>query len=329
MHHALHATHNPADAQDMRNMGGLRKYLPVTFWTMLIATLAIAGFPGLSGFFSKDEIIGAAWLGAEGHSAMSEATLFGIPGRAWMLVVGIMLSLAAFMTAFYMGRMMIYTFWGRFRGGADEERHLHEGNWTLTVPLIVLAVLSVVGGYLNVEKAVFDHVPGIGPLFNALAIGGDATLHHWLHPVLAGSEDVMRTTLGEAAEPEHAAWPIFLAIVIGLGGLALAWFLVRPRNERVRTADVEPAYTGGLQKALYNKWYVDEAYDRGVVRPLGAFSRGQWAFDRALDATVDCFGRMSQTLGLWFGRAQTGIVNTYAFVLILGVLLVLGSFVAF
>jgi NADH-quinone oxidoreductase subunit L len=246
-----------------------------------------------------------------------------------MWMIGIVLTLTAFMTAFYMGRMMVYTFFGRFRSGDAEERHLHEGNWTLTMPLVVLALLSIVGGYLNVEKAVFDHVPVIGPLFNALAIGGDASLHHWLHPVTAGSEEVMRATVGEAAEPGHAAWPIFLAIAIGLGGLALAWFMVRPRNERVRTADVEPAYTGGLQKALYNKWYVDELYDRVVVRPVNRLSRAEWGFDRALDATVDFVGRTAQALGLWVGRVQTGTVNTYAFVLVLGALVVLGSFVAF
>jgi len=244
-------------------------------------------------------------------------------------MIGIVVSITAFMTAFYMGRMMIYTFWGKFRSGAEEERHLHEGNWTLTLPLIVLGLLSVVGGYLNVEKSVFDHVPVLGPLFNAMAIGGDAALHHWLHPVLAGSENVLHAAVGEAPHAEHAAWPIFLAILVGLGGLALAWAIVRPANERMRTADEEPAYTGGLQKALYNKWYVDELYDRTVVRPIGFLSRAQWAFDRLLDGTVDFFGRMAQTLGLWFGRAQTGVVNTYAFVLIVGVLLVLGSFVAF
>jgi len=246
----------------------------------------------------------------------------GVNPTLLMWMIGVLLSITAFMTAFYMGRMMIYTFFGRFRSGADEERHLHEGNWTLTVPLILLALLSTVGGFLNVE----EEVPIVG-LFNFDGEGG--ALHHWLHPVISGSETVMRNNVQNIVEPHHALWPIALAILIGLGGLALAWVLVRPRNERIRTADVEPAYTGGLQKALYNKWYVDEAYDRGVVRPLGAFSRGQWAFDRALDATVDFFGRMSQTLGLWFGRAQTGIVNTYAFVLVLGLLLVLGSFVAF
>jgi NADH-quinone oxidoreductase subunit L len=322
MHGAFHATHNPADAQDMRNMGGLRKYLPVTFATMGIATLAIAGVPPFAGFFSKDEIIGAAWLGAEGHSAFSQASLFGIEGTALMGFIGGTLTLAALMTAFYMGRMMIYTFFGGFRGNETERKHLHEGDWTLTVPLLVLAALSTLGGFLNVE----EEVPIVG-LFNFDGEGG--ALHHWLHPVLAGSEGVIRENLPAIAEPHHALWPIALAIVIGLGGLGLAWALIRPRNERVRTADVEPAYTGGLQKALYNKWYVDELYDRTVVRPIGWLSRGQWAFDRALDGTVDFFGRLAQTLGLWFGRAQTGLVNTYAFVLIVGVLLVLGSFVGF
>jgi NADH-quinone oxidoreductase subunit L len=331
MHGALHATHNPADAQDMRNMGGLAKHLKITFATMAIATLAIAGFPGLSGFFSKDEIIGAAWLGADGHNPLAEGLEYvHIDPTFWMNAIGVILTITAFMTAFYMGRMMIYTFFGKFRSGAEEERHLHEGDWTLTLPLIVLAVLSVVGGYLNVEKEVFDHVPVIGPLFNALAIGGDASLHGWLHPVLAGSEDVLRELPAAAGtEAEHAAWPIFLAIVIGIGGLLLAWLRVRPSNDRIRTADVEPAYNGGLERSLYNKWYVDEFYDWLVVRNVDRLSRAQWGFDRALDATVDFFGRMAQTLGMWAGALQTGIVNTYAFVLIVGALVVLGSFVAF
>src|SRR3712207_2938081 len=145
MHAALHHTHNPADAQEMRNMGGLRRYLPVTFATMGIATLAIAGVPPFAGFFSKDEIIGAAWLGAEGHSAFSRAELFGIPGTAWMGFIGGTLSLAAFMTAFYMGRMMVYTFFGDNRTGETERKHLHEGGWTLSLPLVVLAALSTVG----------------------------------------------------------------------------------------------------------------------------------------------------------------------------------------
>ncbi|HEY0015479.1 MAG TPA: NADH-quinone oxidoreductase subunit L [Longimicrobium sp.] len=330
MHHAFHATHNPADAQDMRNMGGLAGPLRWTFITMGIATLAISGVPPFAGFFSKDEIIGAAWLGADGHNPLAQGLeSVGMNPTPWMLAIGVILTLTAFMTAFYMGRMMIYTFFGRFRGSETERGHLHQGDWTLTMPLILLAILSTIGGLLNVEKAVFDHVPVLGPLFNAIAIGGDATLHHWLHPVISGAETVMRDNVGEAGEAAHAAWPIFLAIAIGLGGLALAYVLVSRRNAKLRTADQEPAYTGGLQKALYNKWYVDELYDRVVVRPVNAVSRAEWGFDRVIDGTVDFFGRMAQALGLWVGRAQTGFVNTYAFVLILGVLVVLGSFVAF
>jgi NADH-quinone oxidoreductase subunit L len=328
MHHALHETHNPADAQDMRNMGGLSRHLPITFATMGVATLAIAGFPLFSGFFSKDEIIGAAWLGAAGENPLAAGLgALGIDGRPYFLAIGALLTVTAFLTAFYMGRMMIYTFIGRFRGGAEEERHLHEGNWTLTVPLVVLAALSFLGGFLNVERAVFDHVPGM-QWVSRLGIGGDAALHHFLHPVLEGSEAVLRDHVPTLAEPHHAAWPIFLAIAIGIGGLLAAWLLIRPANDRIGTADASPAYTSRLQKLLYNKWYVDEAYDRAIVQPLGASARAQWAFDRALDGTVDFFGRMAQALGLWLGRAQTGFVNTYAFMLVVGALLLLGGFVA-
>jgi NADH-quinone oxidoreductase subunit L len=322
MHGAFHATHNPADAQDMRNMGGLARPLMPTFVTMGIATLAISGVPPFAGFFSKDEIIGAAWTGAAGGSPFSGAELFGVSGRTWMLLIGVVLSITAFMTAFYMGRMMIYTFLGRFRGTDEERRHLHQGDWTLTLPLILLAILSTVGGLLNVE----EEVPLVG-VFNVDGEGG--ALHRWLHPVLAGSEDVIRANGVQLAEAHHPAWPILLAVGIGLGGLALAYVVVGARNKRLRTAEQEPAYEGGLQKALYNKWYVDEIYDRVVVRPVRALSNAEWGFDRVIDGTVDFFGRMAQALGLWIGRAQTGYVNTYAFVLILGVLVVLGSFVAF
>ncbi|HEU4556943.1 MAG TPA: NADH-quinone oxidoreductase subunit L [Longimicrobium sp.] len=331
MHHALHSTHNPADAQDMRNMGGLRKYLPWTYATMGIATLAIAGVPPFAGFFSKDEIIGAALLGAEGHNAIGlhAASLLGIPGRVVMGFIWGTLTITAFMTAFYMGRMMIYTFFGENRTGEAERKHLHEGSWTLVLPLVVLAFLSLMGGFLNVEKAVFDHVPVIGPLFNAGAtlFGGDAALHHWLHPVLAGSEEVVRQSIPGVTGGEHAAWPIFLAIAIGLGGLALAAVMLGRR--RLATAEVQPAYENGMEKTLYNKWYVDEFYDATVVKPVGGLSRLFARFDMGvLDWVVDLFGRLAQLFGVAIGRVQTGQVNTYAFVLIVGVLFVLGFFVA-
>ncbi|CAN5893886.1 NADH-quinone oxidoreductase subunit L [soil metagenome] len=320
MHHALHATHNPADAQDMRNMGGLRRYLPATFWTMAIATLAISGVPPFAGFFSKDEIIGAALLGAEGYSAFSQASLLGIPGTVVMGFIWGTLSITALMTAFYMGRMMIYTFFGPNRTGEGERRHLHEVSPLMTVPLLVLAVLSAFGGFLNVE----EHVP----IVEWFDFGQGAALHHWLHPVTAGAEDVIRANLGEIAEPHHAWWPILLAIVIGLGGLALAWVLLKP--ERLRTAEEQPAYESTPERVLYNKWYIDELYDRVVVRPVNVLSRGFSSIvDRGIiDGVIDGTGRLAQGFGLMMGRLQSGQLNTYAFTIIVGVLLVLGAFVA-
>jgi NADH-quinone oxidoreductase subunit L len=321
MHHALHSTHNPADAQDMRNMGGLRKYLPVTFLTMGIATLAIAGVPPFAGFFSKDEIIGAALIGAEGANpiGLHDASLFGLSGRVWMGFIWGTLSIAAFMTAFYMGRMMIYTFFGDNRTGDAERKHLHEGSWTLTLPLIVLALLSTAGGFLNVE-----HVPVV-QLFD---FGQGAALHHWLEPVLAGGEGVVRANLDEIAEPHHAAWPIFLAIVIGVGGLLTAWLMLAPK--RLGTAAEHPAYNGSIEKLLYDKWRIDELYDLVVVRPIQWLSRFFARFDMGvIDGLVDLSGRVTQALGLAVGRLQTGQLNTYAFALVVGVIIVLGSFVAF
>jgi NADH-quinone oxidoreductase subunit L len=135
MHHAYHATHSHADAQDMRNMGGLRRYLPWTFALMGIATLAIAGIPPFAGFFSKDEILGAAFArGAEN------------PVYYAYYAMGV---IAAFITAFYMARLMAMTFFGENRTGAKEREHLHEAPWVMTGPLVVLGVLTVIGGALN------------------------------------------------------------------------------------------------------------------------------------------------------------------------------------
>jgi NADH-quinone oxidoreductase subunit L len=323
MHHALHATHSGADAQDMRNMGGLRKYMPVTFATMGIATLAIAGVPPFSGFFSKDEIVGAAWIGLAGGSPISSASLFGIPGSLWMGLIAILLSAAALMTAFYMGRLMIYTFFGPNRTGEAERKHLHEVGWTLTVPLIVLAVLSTVGGFFNVDS----HVPVVN-WFSFLAIGGDTALHEWLHPVIAGAEAVWAANVPNLPEAHHAAWPILLAIIIGLAGLGLAWTVLKP--EQLGTPEETPAYRTPFEKLLYNKWYVDELYQKIVIGPVQALSQIFYSvIDRlGIDGFIDrVLGRGSMKIGLMMGRTQSGQINTYAFIIVVGVLVVMGAVV--
>src|SRR5437870_4824100 len=153
MHHAYHATHTDADAQDMRNMGGLRHYLPWTGALMWIATLAIAGIPPFAGFFSKDEILGAAF---------AEATIRPLWYAFWAMGLA-----AALLTAFYMTRLMLYTFHGPNRTGERERAHLHEAPPVMTGPLVVLGVLTLFGGALNIPH-----------LF-----GGNASLEHWLEPV--------------------------------------------------------------------------------------------------------------------------------------------------
>ncbi|MDH3369610.1 MAG: NADH-quinone oxidoreductase subunit L, partial [Gemmatimonadota bacterium] len=144
LHHAFHATHRHDDAQDMRNMGGLRRYMPWTAALMWIATLAIAGVPGFSGFFSKDEILAMTF--ARGQEA-------GVFYVLW--IVG---AVAALLTAFYMTRMMLYTFHGPTRTGEEEERHLHEAPWVMTGPLLFLGIGSVVAGVLNLPAV----LPGSG-----------------------------------------------------------------------------------------------------------------------------------------------------------------------
>src|SRR2546422_3608790 len=155
MHRAYHATHSHEDAQDMRNMGGLACHLPWTATLMWIATLAIAGIPPLAGFFSKDEILGAAF---------AEGAVRPVWYTFWAMGLA-----AALLTAFYMTRLMLYTFHGPNRTGERESAHLHEAPWVMTGPLVVLAALSLAGGALN--------VPAL--------LRGREWLEHWLEPVTA------------------------------------------------------------------------------------------------------------------------------------------------
>jgi NADH-quinone oxidoreductase subunit L len=143
--------------------------------------------------------------------------------------------------------------------------------------------------------------------------------------VIAGSEGVIRENLQNIPEAHHAAWPILLAIVIGVGGLATAWLLLGKKV--LGTAEAHPTYQGGVERTLYNKWYIDEIYDRFILGPIRAIARFFAGVDRGfIDGLVDLTGRVSQALGLVLGRLQTGQTNTYAFVLVVGVLLLLGAF---
>ena len=313
MHAAYHATHRDDDAQDMRNMGGLKTYLPITWWLMWIATLAIAGIPPLSGFFSKDEILGATFARAQG-SALTQASLLGIPGTAWLYLIYVFCLAAAFLTAVYMTRIMIYTFHGPNRTGETERLHLHEPPWVMTGPLVVLGVLSAVGGWINLPKLI-----PIGPV---------GLLDQWLDPVVGASTARVAAVSGtEAVESTSTeAALIGLAVVVAIAGILFAWRRLNPATLAPKSA---AAPEEGFARVVANKYYVDEAYDRVFVEPTYEISRNfLWRF---IDAGVidNFFVNGSAALARGFGwvgsRLQTGAVGTYAWVLVIGALAVLGA----
>ncbi|HEX5581743.1 MAG TPA: NADH-quinone oxidoreductase subunit L [Gemmatimonadaceae bacterium] len=316
VHQALHHTGREDDAQDMRNMGGLRKYMPVTFVTMWIATLAIAGIPPLSGFFSKDEILAATFFQARG-SALSSASWLGIPGSVVLYAAYALLVLSALVTAIYMTRMMLYTFHGPNRTGEAERRHLHEVGWVMSLPLVLLGILSAVGGWINIP-----------PLFGELGLRPVAALEHWLEPVVGAPAAVLAA--GRAAVTHSTEyWLVGLAVLVGVGGIAIAALALKPANLRPKAES--PTEEHGIQRVLANKYYVDELYDRFIVRPTMFVSRkvlftglDVGIIDRFFVQGLGAqFPRLLATVG---SRLQTGLVGNYAWILVLGVLLVLGVF---
>ncbi|HEV8629593.1 MAG TPA: NADH-quinone oxidoreductase subunit L [Thermoanaerobaculia bacterium] len=227
--------HAVSGEQDMRRMGGLKKHLPVTYWTCLIGCLAISGVPGFAGFFSKDAILGAAW---QAHIAL------------W--AIG---TVTAAITAFYMFRLFFMTFHGTFRGSDEQRHHLHESPPSMTVPLIVLAIGSVVAGWV-----------GVIPFLDRDWLG------HFLAPVIA---DVGLP----AHHAEHSltteALLVGASVLAGLLGIFLAWRLYG-RQRNLAGEDAFVARFPTLHRVLANKYYVDELYDALVIRPIAWLARMCW-----------------------------------------------------
>ena len=328
MHAAYHHTGNHDDAQDMRNMGGLKAFLPITWGLMWIATLAISGIPPFAGFFSKDAILGAVHSHHEG-STLASAALFGIPGGAILMLCYVLGLAAAFMTAVYMTRMMLYTFHGPNRSGEREREHLHEAPWSMTGPLVVLGALSAFGGWFN--------LPALLPL------GPIGALERWLDPVVG--ESTLRITNSVAVEtPAGTEWLLVgIAVAIAAAGIALAFARLRPASLVPKN---EAPAEHGFERVLANKYYVDEAYDSAIVEPVLATSRGLlWRGldvgiidgitrlfiqskddDGAPGTTVPMGGLLPRAIGWMGSQMQSGLVGTYAWVLVVGVLFVLGAF---
>jgi NADH-quinone oxidoreductase subunit L len=279
--------HGMGGEQDIRKMGGLGRHMPATYRTFLIATLAIAGIPGFSGFFSKDQILFNAFAGPH--------------GSPWLWALG---ALGAGLTAFYMTRLLALTFWGECRAGDKVRHHIHESPPSMTVPLVVLAILSIVGGYVGLPAGW-----AWGDRFAA-----------FLAPVLGG----------EHGGHEHALALEYtlmaVSVAVAAAGIAIAYlmYVARPElPERLRER------AAGLHRLLLNKYFVDEIYDQSVVRPTLGFSSWLWRiFDAGvIDGLVNgTAGALTASGRLW-RRVQDGNVQHYALSFLVGVAAILAYYV--
>ncbi|HUX34645.1 MAG TPA: NADH-quinone oxidoreductase subunit L [Gemmatimonadaceae bacterium] len=315
MHQAYHHTHNHDDAQDMRNMGGLRHRMKVTWVLMWIATLAISGIPPFSGFFSKDEILGTVFARAHG-STLAQASWLGIPGTAVLYFAYAIGLAAAFLTAIYMTRLMLYTFHGPNRTGEKEREHLHEAPWVMTGPLVILGILAATGGWFNLPEVVTHAIP----------LGPTGLLEHWLDPVVgAGTARVIGA--GGEAPASTEGLLIAVAIAVAIAGIVTAVVVLKPAA-LVPKSQAKPEE--GFEKVLEHKYYVDEIYDAAVVKPTYRISRNLlWrGVDQGLiDGLLVNGSAWAARFAGWVGsQLQSGQLGTYAWVLVLGVLLVLGAF---
>ncbi|MBC8086190.1 MAG: NADH-quinone oxidoreductase subunit L [Phycisphaerae bacterium] len=313
LHHAYHHTHRDSqDAQDLRNMGGLRKYMPVTAIAMTLATLAIVGIPPLAGFFSKDEILSSAFARAQG-SPLSAATLGGIPGSTVLYIVYGLGMLTALLTGIYMTRMLLLAFYGSNRTGDHEREALHEAPSNMTGPVVVLAVLTVVAGWLNLPK-----------ITEGWSIGKPERLTEWLEPVTGAGSRMLSGAAHLSHETEYAL--IGAAVAVGVLGIIFAYVGARAP---IANKDASPADTG-FSRVLANAYNVDGILDSFVVRPVNALSavvldRGiDRSIDRGIEGTGAAFVRFAGRMG---ARLQNGDVGVYAWLVAAGAIAVLGSLV--
>lgn len=345
----IHGMHHE---QDMRRMGGLKKYMPITFATMFTGWLAISGIPIFAGFFSKDEILWKAW----------SAGTFSLPSPIWSKFLWFIGAVTALLTAVYMTRMMVMTFWGseRFRekhvAHAEEghdDAHLdehsvhepHESPWVMTVPLVVLAVLSTFGGLIGVPFAlgslVSDHpvnyieqtldpvsssVPDAGHHGGEAAPAGEIG---WLTPepqavdgapAVHALEGSGATAAGHAHSPEEIQMERLLALVsalIAASGIVLGWLIFQKR----------PLLQ--MPRILENKYYVDEIYDAAIINPIVVVSReGLWKlFDQGvIDGFLHSLGDAVTESGRLIRHLQGGFVRAYAAIILVGALVIIGVF---
>jgi NADH-quinone oxidoreductase subunit L len=282
--------------------------MPATFAAMTLATLAIAGIPPLAGFFSKDEILSAAFARAQG-SPLASATLLGVPGSMVLYMVYGIGIITALLTAIYMTRMLLLAFTGENRTGQAEQQALHEAPAIMTAPILVLGVLTVVGGWLNLPKL--------------LPLGPSGLLEHWLAPVTGASAERLAGGTELAHSTETAL--IGVAVATALIGIGIAVALYRkPMADKSHSAP-----DTGFSGVLANAYNVDAGVDAAVVRPVNAFANV--VLTRGVDVTVDrAFSAggslLSRLAGVFGSSMQDGDVGKYAWMVAAGALAMLAAF---
>ncbi len=285
----IHAMHHE---QDMRNMGNVKNYMKITWLTFMIGTLAIAGIPPFSGFFSKDLILEKAF----GHH--------GIGKLLWVLGFA-----GALTTAFYMFRLVFLTFYGKERIDHHVKEHLHESPFTITFPLMVLAIGAAFAGLLQVPHVLF---------------GGVHILDDFFKPIFSQGESVI-TAWGIAKEPHHMSESTEILLMVLSVGIALTG-IVLARVIFIGKGAVPPADEGfsGLPKVIYAKYYIDEMYEAYIITPLIEISDGFADWDkRYIDGAVVGVGKLFLTFSDGFRRLQSGVVGDYALFIVLGTIFIL------
>ncbi|WP_240676050.1 NADH-quinone oxidoreductase subunit L [Botryobacter ruber] len=279
--------HAMSNEQDIRNMGGLRKALPITFLTFLIGTLAISGIPPFAGFFSKDELLAHVFM----HSKVM--WFFGL--------------LASFMTSFYMFRLLFLTFFGSFRGTEAQRHHLHESPAVMTIPLIVLAILATFGGFLGIP-AVF---------------GADHFIGNYLSPLYTYAKGINATPF----EPIHLSHEteyllMGISVAVAVVAIIIAYVMYVKKNTVPAPEDARLAPAHNL---VYHKYYIDELYNALIVRPLmwmsGAFHR--FVDVVLVDGVVNGVGKFVMLSGRTLRYAQSGAIGFYLMVMVFSIVLIL------
>lgn len=285
----IHAMH---EEQDIRKMGGLKKYLPITHITFFIGWVAIIGMPPFSGFFSKDEILWKAFSSSAGHPLLWAAGALG-----------------AVLTAFYMTRLMALTFWGTSR--VDKHVHPHESPLIMTIPLIVLALLSVVGGWVGIPHVISEYLGHIPNFWE-----------HWLSPLIRELPKTAIDSEGHVGS-ESLEWTL-MSISVGLAGLSAFAAYVMYTSKKGSSDKVAAAF-GPVYKFVNNKYFVDEFYFSSIINPLIAGSKNLWMYVdvNLIDKATYQIADIVRGAGLFIRSLQNGNMQQYAMYIGIGVVIAL------